>query len=111
LVKDGQLFCKGLVKNGIVELNRLVVCDNGDFYKIEDGHLQLGHARINKTFIGTKEQFYRITRAQVEGLLKHCQTCLLNRQNASRAPLEPVISDHTMQRIQTNLVDMCHEPD
>ena len=88
-----------------------MVCDNDVFYKIRDVHLQLGHAGMNKTFIGTKEQFYGRTKAEVEWLLKHCQTCLQNRQNRSRAPLEPIISDHTMQRIQVDLVNMRHEPD
>ena len=66
---------------------------------------------MNKTFIGTKEQFHGITKAVVEWLLKHCQTCLQNRQNHSRAPPEPIILNHRMQRIQIDLVDMRHEPD
>ena len=48
---------------------------------------------------------------EVEWLSKHCQSCLLERQNWSRAPLEPIISDHTLQRVQIDLVDILHEPD
>lgn len=48
---------------------------------------------------------------EVEWLSKHCQSCLLERQNRSRAPLEPIISDHTLQQVQINQVDIHHEPD
>jgi len=66
---------------------------------------------MNTTFIRTKEQFYGITKAEVEWLLKHCQTYIQNQQNRSRALLEPIISNHAVQRIQIDLVDMGYEPD
>jgi hypothetical protein len=57
------------------------------------------------------ERFYGIKKDEVELLSKHCQSCLLERQNRSRAPLEPIISDHTLQQVQIDLVDFRHEPD
>lgn len=48
---------------------------------------------------------------QVEWLLKRCQTCLLERQNRSRAPLQSIIFNRTLERVQIDLVDFRHEPD
>jgi len=56
------------------------------------------------------EWFYGIKKDEVEWLSKHCQSCLLERQNRSHAPLEPIISDYTLQRVQIDLVDFRHEP-
>lgn len=112
LIKDGKkLFRKGTAKDNIPGLDREVVRPADIFYKIQAVHTQLRHAGMNKTTIGVRDRYYGITRTEVEWLLKHCQTCLLSQQNTSSAPLEPIVSDHTLQRIQIDLVDMRHEPD
>lgn len=48
---------------------------------------------------------------EVEWLLKRCQSCLLERQNRSRAPLEPITVDRILECVQIDLVDFRHEPD
>ena len=110
-IKDGELFRKATTKDAFPGLDREVVRPADIFYKIQAVHNQLGHAGMNKTTIAVQDGYYGITQTEIEWLLKHCQTCLLSRQNRSRAPLEPIISDHTLQRIQIDLVDMRHEPD
>lgn len=110
-IKDGKLFRKVTTKDAFAGLDREVVPPADIFYKIQAVHSQLGHAGMNKTSIAVWDCYYGITRTEVEWLLKHCQTCHLSRQNRSRAPLETIISDHTLQWIQIDLVDMRHEPD
>ncbi|KAG0634332.1 hypothetical protein HOY80DRAFT_1005238 [Tuber brumale] len=110
-IKDGKLFQKGVIKDNIPGLDCEVVWPADIFYKIRGVHNQLGHAGINKATIAIWDRYYGITRSEVEWLLKHCQTCLLSWQNRSRVLLKPIVSDHTLQRIQIDLVDMRHEPD
>jgi hypothetical protein len=110
---DGHLYkqlTEGEKKHGKTE-NRRVNCDNEIFHYIQQVHLQLDHAGSAKVYANINEQFYGIKKDKVEWLLQHCQSCLLERQNRSRAPLEPIISDHTLQQVQIDLVDFCHEPD
>jgi len=111
IIKDGKLFRKGTAKDNIPGVDRDVVRPADIVYKIQAVHTQLGHAGMNKTTIGVRDRYYGITRTEVEWLLKHCQTCLLSWQNRSRALLEPIVSDHTLQRMQIDLVDLRHEPD
>ena len=39
-------------------------------------------------------------------MLKHCDTCIQSRPSNSQAPLEPIQSNYTLQRVQIDLVDM-----
>jgi len=47
---------------------------------------------------------------QVEWLLKRCRTCFLERQTRSCAPLQPIIFNRTLERVQIDLVDFRYEP-
>ena len=111
LIKDGKLFRKGTAKDNVPGLDCEVVRPADILYKIQAVHTQLGHVGMNKTTIGVRYRYYGLTRTEIEWLLKHCHTCLLSGQHCSRAPLEPIVSVHTLQRIQIDLVDLRHEPD
>jgi len=80
------------------------------FDQIKKAHAQLGHAGYVKTFNNIKEWFFGITKEQVQWLVGRCQTCLKNHPNRSRGELDPIISNHILQRVQIDLIDMRHEP-
>jgi hypothetical protein len=83
---DGHLYkqpTEGERKRGKTE-NRRVICDNEIFRYIRQVHLQLDHAGSAKVYANINERFYGIKKDEVEWLSKHCQSCLLERQNLSR---------------------------
>jgi hypothetical protein len=115
--EDGHLYRQLTAaekERGRVDARR-VVCDTEIFDTIREWHLQLGHAGVNKVSQAVIERFYGIRKDDVEWVLKHCQTCLLKRQNRSqtpaRAPREPVVSGRTLERVEIDLIDFRHEPD
>jgi hypothetical protein len=115
--EDGHLYRQLTVaekERGRVDARR-VVCDSEIFDTIREWHLQLGHAGVNKVSKAVIERFYGIRKDDVEWVLKHCQTCLLERQNRSQTPArasrEPVVSGRTLERVEIDLIDFRHEPD
>ena len=77
---------------------------------ILDSHQRSHHAGYTKTFHLVQERFYGISQQEVVWLLKHCTTCLQSRPSNTRAPLEPIESSYTLQRVQIDLVDMRATP-
>jgi len=43
-------------------------------------------------------------------LLKHCTICLQTRPSKTRAPLQPIQSNYTLEQVQIDLVDMHATP-
>ena len=75
-----------------------------------DCHQRSQHAGYIKTFNLVREQFYGIIRQEVHWLLKHCNICCPNRPSNTKAPLEPIQSHYTLERVQIDLVDMRANP-
>lgn len=75
-----------------------------------DCHQCSQHAGYNKTFDLVKQRFYGISRQEVVWLLKQCNICSQNRPSNSKAPLEPIQSNYTLERVQMDLVDMRANP-
>jgi hypothetical protein len=80
------------------------------FDVIAQEHLKLLHAGRNKVWPTIEQQYYGIKREDVEFILKRCKNCTLNRPNATKAPLVPIISGRAWERVQIDLIDMRHEP-
>ena len=69
------------------------------------------HKGVRKTYGMVMERHYGITRDDVSAVLKHCQICILNRPNRTRAPLTPIVVDEWLERIQIDLIDLRAEAD
>ena len=91
-------------KNGDQEL--LVVRMYQVLSIIEKVHSQVQHAGQHKTFDAVQEQYYGITRKEVDSLLQHCRVCALNKPNRSKAPLEPIVVERLFERVQMDLIGM-----
>jgi hypothetical protein len=89
---------------------RYVVPKAEVFDVIAQEHLKLLHAGRNKVWPTIEQQYYGIKREDVEFILKQCKNCTLNRPNTTKAPLVPIISRRAWERVQIDLIDMCHEP-
>ena len=57
-----------------------------------------------------RQRFYGIARQEVIWILKHCNICSQNRPTNTKAPLEPIQSHYTLERVQIDLVDMRANP-
>ena len=68
-----------------------------------------GHNGYKKTFQRVKNEVFAISRADVQWFFEHCQVCMVNRQNTTRAPLQPIVV--TLGRVQADLIDMRTKPD
>ena len=77
---------------------------------IMESHLRSQHAGHSKTFSIIKERFYGISREEVVWLLRHGGICLQTQPSNTRAPLEPIHSGYTLERVQIDLVDMRATP-
>ncbi|RFU28490.1 hypothetical protein B7463_g7831, partial [Scytalidium lignicola] len=89
---------------------RYAVQDSEVFDIIVEEHIKLLHASRDKVWPVIEQQYYGIKRSDVEWVLKRRKTCALNRPSATKAPLEPIVSDRAWERIQVDLIDMRHEP-
>ncbi len=76
-------------KKGDITEPQAFVYDAFDY--IERIHTTRGHNGYKKTFQRVKKEVFGISRADVQWLLEHCQVCIVNRQNTTRAPLQPIV--------------------
>ena len=78
-----RIYCKGpniaQPQNG----RTLVIRENEVFDKITSIHNRLQHPGYKITYQAIKEQFYGISREDVEWLIKHCILCAQNSANNS----------------------------
>ncbi len=58
-----------------------------------------------------KKEVFGISRVDVQWLLEHCQVCMVNRQNTTRAPLQPIVVSEVLGRVQADLIDTRTKPD
>lgn len=89
---------------------RLVVPESEVFDTIANEHLQLLHAGRDKTWAAIQQKYYGINRQEVKFILKLCKNCALNRPAATKAPLQPIVTERAWERVQVDLIDMRHEP-
>ena len=80
------------------------------FLHITQAHEAVGHAGIRKTFEHANKSVYGISKEDVSWLLRHCKICLNNWANATKPPLEPIVVNNTLKRVQIDLMDFRHEP-
>ncbi len=59
-----------------------------------------------KTFQPVKKEVFGISRVDVQWLLEHCQVCIVNKQNTTQAPLQPIVVTEVLGRVQADLIDM-----
>ena len=97
-------------KTGTTEVLLAAPTAKNLFTAIKHAHEELAHAGVNKTLAQAKLAVYGATQENVNWLLKRCKNCLVNRPNHTRAPLQPIISSATLERVQMDLIDMRHEP-
>ena len=58
-----------------------------------------------------KKEVFGISRADVQWLFEHCQICMVNKQNTTQAPLQPIVVKEVIGRVQADLIDMRTIPD
>lgn len=73
-------------------------------------HLKNLHTGRDKTWVELDKRFYGLNKSEVMWVIDHCAYCLANKATATKAPLEPIISNQIFERVQIDLVDMRHEP-
>ena len=93
------------------ERPRVVACTYDSFKHIVHAHHSVAHAGISLTYKELVRTVYGIAREDVKWLLKHCRVCLVNRKNITRAPLQPIVAEGVLERVQADLIDMRHQPD
>jgi hypothetical protein len=92
-------------------ISKTVVTDLEVFDLIVNAHLTLGHAGSRKTYEELDRDCYRISRQEVEWLLKHCTTCAMEKSQSKTAPIKAVIVNKLFERLQVDLIDMSATPD
>lgn len=75
------------------ETPRYVVPEREAFDIIAGEHLRLLHTGIKKTWHGIQKKYYGIKREEVAFVIKRCKNYALNRPEAIKAPLVPIISE------------------
>ena len=90
---------------------RLVVTNYDIFRYVKSVHIDAGHVGINKTWEAFNSRYYGVNKNTVVWLLARCAICLHDRPNKTRAPLEPIVVNHRLERVQADLIDMRHQPD
>ena len=89
---------------------RIAACTwDADSYIIKT-HNALGHADVTKTFNALQEEVYGIQRRDVYDLVFKCAICTFTRCTNSTAPLEPIIVERVIERLQINLIDFRSTP-
>ncbi len=58
-----------------------------------------------------KNEAYGISKSDVQWLLEHFQVYMVNCQNITRAPLQPIVALDLHERVQANIIDMRTKPD
>ena len=96
-------------ENGYGE--RIAACTYDAAKHIVGKHRELGHTGIAKTFESLQEDVYGIRRKDVAWLINRCGICNFQRPLNTKAPLEPIIVDRVMERLQINLINFWHSPD
>ena len=110
---DGQLHRRSEIINkrghrGIKTGRRLVIIDHDIFKHIKGVHIEIGHAGISKTWEAFNSRYYGVNKETIIWLLARCAVCLYDRPNKTRAPLEPIIVNQRLERVQVDLIDMRH---
>ena len=57
------------------------------------------------------KHYFGITRSYIQEYCKHCPNCQLSQIQTTRPPLQPIISNEFLERVQIDLIDMRHMPD
>lgn len=81
------------------------------FDYIERIHVVDSHNSYKKTFQQVKKEVFGISRAEILWLLKHCQVYMFNRQNTTRAFLQPILIRKILARVQADPIDIHIKPD
>lgn len=96
----------------ITELGyRLVVINHDVFRYVKSVHVDVGHVGINKTWETFNSRYYGVNKDTMKWLLARCAVCLHDRPNKTRAPLEPIVVNKRLERVQIDLIDMRCQPD
>lgn len=116
ILVDGQLYRKSETINkrrhkGVQMGQRKVVVDHDIFRYIKSVHIEVGHAGINKTWEAFNSRCYGVNKETIIWMLARCTVCLHDRPNKTRAPLEPIVVNKRLERVQVDLIDMRHQPD
>ena len=69
-----------------------------------------GHNGHKKAFQRVKKEIFGISRADVQWLLEHCQVCMVNRQNTTRALLQPIVVTEVLGKDQADLIGSRTKP-
>jgi hypothetical protein len=89
---------------------RYVVPESEAFDVIANEHLQLLHAGRDKVWSSLQQKYYGLKRGEAAFIIKRCKNCALNRPAATKAPLQPIVTERAWERVQCDLIDMRHEP-
>jgi hypothetical protein len=69
---------------------------------------ELMHAGHDKTWAEFDRKYYGITKMAVAFLLEHCASCAKTRSGKPVAPMESIIVNELLKRLQIELIDFWH---
>ena len=76
------------------------------FEYIERIHAAGGQSGYMNMFQRVKKKVFGNSRAEAQWLLEHCQVCMLNSQNTTRAPFQSIVVREMLARVQADPIDI-----
>lgn len=89
----------------------LVVPQHSILDTIEHQHNAIHHQGTAKTWYEISIRYHGIPKRIVSYMLRQCTVCHTQAPNQRPAPIQPIVSQQVMERIQMDLIDMRQSPD
>ena len=83
-----------------------VVPQDEVFHTVVYEHNAIHHQGVKKTWYEVSRRYHGIPRRAVDWVVHHCHLCDAQREGPRPAPTQPIHSDHVMERVQMDLIDM-----
>ncbi|KAI3620135.1 hypothetical protein CBS9595_002102 [Malassezia furfur] len=74
-------------------------------------HNAIHHQGTNKTWHEISSRYQGIPKRVVDYVIRQCQLCQRQRQGLRPAPIQAIVTQRVMERVQVDMIDMRREPD
>ncbi|KAI3623961.1 hypothetical protein CBS14141_003660 [Malassezia furfur] len=74
-------------------------------------HNAIHHQGTNKTWHEISTRYQGIPKRVVDYVIRQCQLCQRQRQGPRPAPVQAIVTQRVMERVQVDMIDMRREPD
>lgn len=104
---DRQLYYHARAQKGAL----LVVPQDAVVDTIEREHNAIHHQGTNKTWHEISQRYQGIPKRAVDYMVRQCRLCHTQRPGRRPAPIEAIVTERVMERVQVDMIDMRREPD